>query len=205
MKKIIIIFSLIFSILINNITPVYCMDYAIRIDYFYITVSKTQYNNPEFYLNSEDGLSLEIVDCTNNITLYKNFRDMGSAEGKYYFRFYSGEKFYYSSDGSEEFDYDIYILNSSGERIYHLFINNAKGYMYDFDMFSLYTEEDNGGTESPGDSESPDNSGSGNDGSVTTLDVSLLHTDLLILIVIIGFFEFMKMINIIVRNYGGDK
>lgn len=206
MKKIIIIFSLILSLFINTL-PVYAMEMTYTSS-FVIKCRKTQYNDFEFILNSLENPRLEIYFYHTDETVIFTYTDSSlfSNEGSYYFKdLETNKSFYYDYNAAYDYCYDVYILDDNGNRIYKTYIHYAVDNYVNFSSFAPYVEEDNGGTESPGDSESPDNSGSGNDGSVTTLDVSLLHTDLLILIVIIGFFEFMKMINIIVRNYGGDK
>lgn len=199
MKKFIIILSLIITILLN-VVSVEATTYT-NISYFYITVSSEQYNDDTFCLNSGD-YTIKIVDYYTDQVYNASFNKKADSSGVYYYSFKTPIYFKYDSTGVTNYDYDIYLINTEGEKEYFLSIDNATTYMYSFDSFSVYTE-DSGTTESPGDSESPDGSGSGSDGSVVTLDVTLLHNDLLILIIIVSFFEFMKMINIIVRNLSG--
>jgi hypothetical protein len=223
MKKIIIIFSLILSLFIN-ILPVYAVDYSTSPDMagysssIIIEVTKKQSEDFEFILNIIENPTLEVYFYNKGETVIFTFYKIYSTAsvGQYYFKTsVVGKNFDLDVTGKEIFSYDIYLLDDDGNRIYHTYIYSATNNTISFSSFAPYVEEDNKddentesseSTENTEESENPDDSGSSDNEGSQISQGDILHNDLMIIIIIIGFFEFMKMVNIIVRNFsGGDK
>ena len=194
MKKILITLCLVLSLLIN-IVPVYAtqdegLSYATGPDmagYDYkvrLQVGKGQYEDPEFILNKEDFPVLEIYSYTNKKTYYYDYTQMllSGNSGYYYYNYRnSGESFDFDTQGLENFCYDLYLLNPDGERVYHLYVKNAKTAVFYFDSFEPYVEEDTESTEGSESSESTssestESSGS-SDSNISSKDISILHND----------------------------
>lgn len=191
MKKIIIYLSLIITLLIN-IVPVYATTYSLisfKIKVSYRNVD-TDYNNFDYMVVDADGNYCTISSVNNDSITYTNMTIINVTKGATHYL-----KVYYNDNLYETIEFVATGADLS---------------------FTLSVKEDTGdseSTESSEGSESSENSSSSTESTEEDFDLSvsneyldLIHNDLLILIVIISFFEFMKMINIIVRNIsGGEK
>lgn len=195
-KKILFSLFILFNVLFLNLSSTYCTTYSSNsIQYFYIIVNSTDYNDESFILN-DSSYEIRICDHKQDIILRGTFYKTISNGSNYYYSYRLNDYFKYNTDYDS--DYDVYIVDSNNTKVLQLHLENPTDYRYPFTDFLEYSE--NSGEENPS---SPDNSSDTN--VVIDYDFNILHTDLLVLIVILGFYVFSNIIIIIVRNFsGGD-
>lgn len=195
-KKILFSLFILFNVLFLNLSGTYCTTYSSNsIQYFYIIVNSTDYNDESFILN-DSSYEIRICDHKQDIILRGTFYKTISNGSNYYYSYKLNDYFKYDTDYN--INYDVYIVDSNNTKVLYLHLENPTDYRYSFTNFLEYNE--NSGEENPS---SPDDNFDTN--VVIDYDFNILHTDLLVLIVILGFYVFSNIIIIIVRNFsGGD-
>lgn len=195
-KKILFSLFILFNVLFLNLSSTYCTTYSSNsIQYFYILVNSVDYNDESFILN-DSTYEVRIHDYQQDIILRGTFYKTISNGSNYYYSYKLNDYFKYNID--YDTDYDVYIVDSNNTKVLQLHLKNATDYRYSFTDFLEYNE--NSGEENPS---SPDDNVDTN--VVIDYDFNILHIDLLVLIVILGFYVFSNIIIIIVRNFsGGD-
>lgn len=199
MKKILISFISLFIILFINIQDVYAVSLlgVTNSQYLYIITESSDYNNSDFILNDSSNFVVIFDKYNKNIYTGTFYRKASYTDGKYYYSYKLSNNFYYK-DTDESRNYDIYISDSNLEYKYYLSVDDCQSYIQNFSDFEEYKKD----VVVPDNPDNPDNP----DVNVSIdYDFNIIHNDLLILIVLTGFYIFTKIIIVICRNFsGGD-